>query len=106
MSYKRIVVKKYGGPDVLQLIEEDALPEPQAGEARLRVLAASAAFTDTMLRSGNYPDVRKKPPFSPGYDLVAIVDKLGEGVMQFTVGQRVADLTVVWGVYRVHLFAC
>ncbi len=102
MSYKRIVIKKYGGPDVLQLVEEDTLPEPQAGEVRVKVLTASVAFTDTMLRTGNYPDLRKKLPFSPGYDLVGVIDKLGAGVTELTVGQRVADLTV-FGAYTEYI---
>jgi NADPH2:quinone reductase len=42
MKYKRIVVSQYGGPDVLQLIE-DELPEPEFGEVRVKILAAGVA---------------------------------------------------------------
>jgi NADPH:quinone reductase-like Zn-dependent oxidoreductase len=82
--------------------EEETLPEPAPGEARIRVLATSAAFTDTMIRKGIYPGVKEKPPFSPGYDMIGIVDKLGEGATFPAVGQTVADLTVI-GAYSEYL---
>jgi len=39
MKYHRVVVSQHGGPDVLQMVEAD-LPEPRAGEVRVKVLAA------------------------------------------------------------------
>ncbi len=102
MGNKRVVVSKFGGPEVLEVIEEATLPEPAAGEVRIKVLATGANFTDVMIRKGKYPDVKEKPPFSPGYDMVGVVDKLGEGVTQFRVGQRVADLTVI-GAYSEYI---
>ncbi|NPV90174.1 MAG: zinc-binding dehydrogenase [Firmicutes bacterium] len=102
MRYKRVIITGFGGPEVLQVVEETALPEPEPGEVRIKVLAAGAAFTDVMIRKGMYPDVKEKPPFSPGYDLVGVVDKLGEGMTRFKVGQRVADLTVI-GAYSEYL---
>ena len=102
MTYKRVVISKFGPPEVLQLIEEPHLPEPKPGEIRVRVLATSAAFTDTMIRKGLYPDVKEKPPFSPGYDMVGVVDKPGEGTGKYKVGDRVCDLTVI-GSYSEYL---
>ncbi len=102
MRYKRVVITKFGGPTVLEVVEEPDLPEPKDGEVRVRVLATSAAFTDTLIRRGMYPDVRKKPPFSPGYDMVGIVDKVGPGAAEFTHGDKVAALTVV-GSYSQYL---
>jgi NADPH:quinone reductase-like Zn-dependent oxidoreductase len=102
MRYKRIVITEFGGPDVLKVSEETILPEPKRGEVRVRVLATSAAFTDTMIRKGIYPDVKEKPPFTPGYDLVGVVDELGEGVTKFMVGQKVAELTIT-GAYSEYI---
>src|SRR5688572_15244586 len=102
MGYKRVVITAFGGPEVLKMIEETKLPEPKSGEVRVKVLVTSAAFTDVWIRKGTYPDVKEKPPFSPGYDMVGVVDKLGEGVTHFKVGQRVADLTVI-GAYSEYL---
>jgi NADPH:quinone reductase-like Zn-dependent oxidoreductase len=102
MGYRRVVIQEFGGPDVLAVVEEPDLPEPEPGEARVRVLVTGANFTDTMIRKGMYPDVKEKPPFSPGYDMVGVVDALGEGVTGIEVGQRVADLTVT-GAYAEYL---
>ena len=74
------------------------LPQPGPGEVRIRVLAASASFTDVIVRKGLYNEISEKAPLVPGYDLVGIVDALGDGVNEFRIGQRVADLTV-WGAY-------
>jgi len=94
MSYKRVIITEFGGPEVLEVVEEAALPEPGAGQVRVKVLVTSAGFTDTMIRKGVYFDLKEKPPFSPGYDLVGVVDKLGADVTKLKVGQMVADLTV------------
>ena len=42
MKYHRVVVTQHGGPEVLQAIEED-VPEPQAGEVRVRILTAGVS---------------------------------------------------------------
>jgi NADPH:quinone reductase-like Zn-dependent oxidoreductase len=102
MKNKKVIISEFGGPEMLQIIEETPLPEPQPGEVRVKVLAASANFTDIMIRAGTYPDVNKKPPFTPGYDMVGVIDKLGEGVTDYEVGQRVADMTVT-GAYAQYI---
>ncbi len=93
MPYKSIIIEKFGGPEVLKTIESD-LPEPKAGEVRVKILHASANFTDIMIRKGKYPDVKEKPPFTLGYDMVGRVDKTGEGVTKFKPGDLVTDMTV------------
>ena len=108
MSYKKVILNEFGNPDVLQVITEDSLPEPGAGEVRVRVLASSATFTDTLVRKGIYYGFKEKPPLSPGYDMVGVVDKLGpstgsgNGATGLKVGQKVADLTV-WGAYSEYM---
>lgn len=37
MSFKRMIITEFGGPDVLQLVEDATLPVPQPGEVRVRV---------------------------------------------------------------------
>ena len=63
MGYQRVVITRFGGPEVLKMIEETELPEPKPGEARVKVLATSAAFTDVWIRKGTYPDVKENRPF-------------------------------------------
>jgi NADPH:quinone reductase-like Zn-dependent oxidoreductase len=97
-DYRQVVISEFGGADKLQVTTQPGLPEPGPGQVRVRVLTASASFTDVMVRKGLYPGVTEEPPFPPGYDLVGVVDKIGDGVSTLKPGQRVADLTV-WGAY-------
>ena len=90
MKYKRVIITRHGGPEVLQVVE-DELPEPQAGQVRVKILASGIAATDIMLRESNMPGLgAPSPPYSPGKELVGVVDKLGEGVSTAEVGQTVA----------------
>src|SRR6186713_478885 len=93
-TMKRVVVDRFGGPEVLAVVEDD-VPHPGLGEVRVRVLAAGVSFTDSQLRAGTYLGV-PKPPFTPGYELVGVVEKLGPGCSRLGVGDRIASLTV-WG---------
>lgn len=96
LPYQKIVVTQFGGPEVLELKTFPSLPEPGPGEVRIRVEAASVSFTDIMLRKGIYFE-QEEAPFTPGYDLVGVVDKTGPGVKRFQAGERVAGLTVFGG---------
>ena len=95
-TMKRVVVDHYGGPEVLRVVEDD-VPQPGPGEVRVRVLAAGVSYTDAMLRAGTYLGV-PKPPFTPGYELVGVVEELGQGCSRLREGDRVVALTV-WGAY-------
>lgn len=95
MAWQHIEIARFGGPEVLELVTEEALPEPGPGEVRIKVLAAGTGFTDCFIRMGRYPDFKGPLPFTPGYDLVGEVDALGAGVTGPGVGTLVADLTVV-----------
>lgn len=97
---RRLVVPRHGGPDVFQVVVED-VPEPKAGEVRVRIIAAGVAFADLLMREGLYPGA-PPPPFTPGYDLVGQVEALGEGVKDLVRGQRVAAVTMV-GAYADYL---
>ena len=90
----RVVVDHFGGPEVLTVID-DEVPRPGPGEARVRVLAAGVSYTDAMLRVGSYLGV-PKAPFTPGYELVGVVEELGPGCARLRVGDRIGALTV-WG---------
>ena len=96
MKYKRIVVAHYGGPDELRVVEEEC-PEPKNGEVRVRVLAAGVSLPDVMMREGIHPETPRLP-FTPGWDFVGVVDRLGEGVFGIESGQLVAALPI-FGAY-------
>src|SRR6266516_4597742 len=92
MTMKRVVVDHFGGPEVLTVVEGD-VPQPGPGEIRVRVLTAGVSFTDAQLRAGAYLGV-PKPPFTPGYDLVGVVEEVGPGCTRLREGDRIASLTV------------
>jgi NADPH:quinone reductase-like Zn-dependent oxidoreductase len=92
MKHMRIVVTHYGGPDALRVVEEDC-PEPKRGEVRVRVLAAGVSLPDIMAREGVHPET-PAVPYTPGWDLVGEVDRLGNGVSGMEPGQMVAAMPI------------
>ncbi len=92
MKHTRIIVTHYGGPDALRVLEEEC-PEPKHGEVRVRVLAAGVSLPDVMAREGVHPET-PRVPFTPGWDLVGVVDRLGDGVAGVEPGQTVAALPI------------
>src|ERR1700688_1332946 len=97
MPWQHLRISRFGGPEVLKMVDEPTIPEPGSGEVRIRVLAAGTGFTDTMIRRGRYPDFKGRLPFTPGYEIVGVVEKIGSGVTAQLEGQMVADLCVVGG---------
>jgi NADPH:quinone reductase-like Zn-dependent oxidoreductase len=92
VRHTRIIVTHYGGADALRAIEE-ACPEPQDGEVRVRVLAAGVSLPDIMAREGIHPET-PRVPYTPGWDLVGEVDRLGKGVSGIETGQTVAAMPI------------
>jgi len=97
MKHHRVVVSRHGGPEVLQVVEED-LPEPKAGEVRVKVEAAGVSAYDLMFRRSGLLPGTPRVPFTLGEDVVGVVDKLGEGASGVEPGQRVAGGTFSLGV--------
>ncbi len=95
MTYKRVLVPRFGGADILTIVEEE-VTKPRATEVRIKVLAAGISFADVLVREGLHP-VRPRPPFTPGWDVVGVVDELGAGVSGLTLGQMIAALPVIGG---------
>jgi NADPH:quinone reductase len=92
VRHTRIIVTHYGGPDELRVVEEEC-PEPKDGEVRVRVLAAGVSLPDLMMREGVHPETPRLP-FTPGWDLIGVVDRLGDGVSGTEPGQIVAALPI------------
>src|SRR5512143_1749710 len=88
-------LRHFGDRDGLEVVEA-ALPTAARGEVRVRVLASGLEYTDVVIRRRLYPQtMRRRPPFVMGYDVVGEIDQLGEGVSNFRLGDRVADMTVL-----------
>ncbi|HXT56656.1 MAG TPA: quinone oxidoreductase [Candidatus Eisenbacteria bacterium] len=83
---KAIRIHNHGGPEVLAY-EDVPVPEPRAGEARVKIEASGVNFIDIYHRIGLYPMNR---PCILGSEGAGIVDALGEGVSEVKPGDRVA----------------
>jgi NADPH:quinone reductase-like Zn-dependent oxidoreductase len=92
VKHQRIIVTHYGGSDALQVLEEES-PEPKHGEVRVRVLAAGVSLPDLMMREGIHPETPTLP-FTPGWDLIGMVDRLGDGVSGVEPGEMIAALPI------------
>ncbi|MGC4045603.1 MAG: NADPH:quinone reductase [Armatimonas sp.] len=86
MSMKAITVHAFGGPEVLKF-EDIPAPTPGPGEVLIAVKAIGVNPVDTYIRSGIYG--AREFPFTPGSDAVGVVEALGEGVTNVSVGDRV-----------------
>jgi len=100
MKYKRILIDHYGGPDELRVVEEEC-PEPKKGEVRVKVLTAGVSLPDVMMQEGIHPETPRLP-FTPGWDLVGVVDRIGDDVSGIQIGQIVAALPI-FGAYAEYV---
>ncbi len=98
---RAIVYTEFGSPDVLQLVE---IPDPVAGpgEVVVRIEAAGVNPLDAKRRSGKRPSPPITEPRRVGFDGAGVIDSLGEGVTDFTVGDRVA-IRDAMGTYATHI---
>jgi NADPH2:quinone reductase len=87
---KAIRVHEFGGPEVLRY-DDLPLPEPGAGEARVKLAAIGVNFIDIYHRKGQYPG---KLPLTLGQEGAGVVDTVGANVTNLNVGDRVAYASV------------
>jgi alcohol dehydrogenase len=85
---KAAIIKAHGGPEMLEVVHDWPRPEIGPGDVLLKVRAASLNYHDVFTRNG-MPGIKLTLPVVPGLDLAGEVVELGEGVHDFTVGDRV-----------------
>jgi NADPH:quinone reductase-like Zn-dependent oxidoreductase len=96
MNATEIVLPGAVEPGDLQVSTRE-LPEPEPDQAVVRVEATGVSFAEQQMRRGKYYD-QPPFPFVPGYDLVGVVERLGDGANgDLAIGQRVAALTKTGG---------
>lgn len=88
--HHRVVATRHGGPEVLQILEE-AVPQPGEGQVRVKTEAAGVSAMDLMVRRAGFPGF-PKVPFTPGVDVIGVVDAIGPGVSGVETRERVAAL--------------
>jgi NADPH2:quinone reductase len=100
---KAIVVREFGGPEVLKL-EEVPTPRPAAGQVLVRIHAAGVNPYDTYMRNGTYA-IKPPLPYTPGSDAAGVVEAVGEGVTQVKPGDRVYTAKTLTGAYAEYALA-
>ena len=100
---RAIVVRQFGGPEVLKLEEVPAL-KPAAGQVLVRVHAGGVNPADTYARTGNYA-VKPNLPYTPGTDGAGIVEAVGDGVGSVKPGDRVYIGRNLTGTYAEYTLA-
>jgi D-arabinose 1-dehydrogenase-like Zn-dependent alcohol dehydrogenase len=73
-----------GGP--FEIVERE-IPQPGAGQVRIRVQACGICHSDSLTKEGHMPGIQY--PRVPGHEVVGVVDAVGDGITQLKPGQRV-----------------
>jgi len=85
---RAVQIRRFGGPEVLELLETDT-PKPGLGQALIRVHAAGINFAETLMRRNRYA-VTPELPSILGSEVAGTVEALGDGASSLAVGARVA----------------
>jgi D-arabinose 1-dehydrogenase-like Zn-dependent alcohol dehydrogenase len=81
---KAVLVPKAG--EDFQIVERD-IPQPAAGQVRIRVQACGVCHSDVVTKDGLFPGIAY--PRVPGHEVAGVIDEVGAGVGQWKKGQRV-----------------
>lgn len=84
---KAVICEAFGAPDSLKYANIDS-PTVRKGEVKIAVKACGVNFPDVLLVQGLY-QLKPPFPFSPGLEVAGDIIEIGEGVTEFTIGQRV-----------------
>ena len=106
---KTVECKKYGGPEVLKLIEAEK-PEPKENEILIQIKATSITAASTFMRKGKpyfgrlFIGLRKPKTTTPGTDLSGVIVAIGEKVSKFKIGERImAETGLNCGAYAEYI---
>ena len=69
-----------------QIVERE-IPDPGAGQVRIKVQACGVCHSDVLTKDGSWPGIQY--PRVPGHEVVGIIDEVGDGVSEWTIRQRV-----------------
>ena len=100
---KAIVVREFGGPEVLKL-EEVPTPRPGAGQILVRMKAVGVNPYDTYMRNGGYA-IKPPLPYTPGSDAAGTIESIGAGVSKVKPGDRVYTANTLSGAYAEYALA-
>lgn len=93
---KAVQVSRPKGP--FELVERD-IPQPTPGTVRIKIQACGICHSDSIVKDGLFPNIQY--PKVPGHEIAGVIDAVGDGVKDWSVGQRVG---VGW--YGGHCNSC
>ena len=97
---KAIVINSYGSSEVLTY-QKQGINEPLANQIQIKNTAIGVNYHDVYVRSGLYKTLTL--PGIPGCEASGIVEKIGNNVENFHVGERVTYCTREYGAYATHI---
>uniref|UniRef100_A0A8C8ZVS6 Quinone oxidoreductase n=1 Tax=Prolemur simus TaxID=1328070 RepID=A0A8C8ZVS6_PROSS len=101
---RAVRVFQFGGPEVLKLQSDVAIPSPKDFEVLIKVHACGVNPVETYIRSGTYS---RKPvlPYTPGSDVAGVIEAVGDNVSAFKKGDRVFTTATISGGYAEYALA-
>lgn len=101
---RAIRVFEFGGPEVLKLQSDVAVPIPKDHQVLIKVQACGVNPVDTYIRSGTH-NIKPLLPYTPGFDVAGIIEAVGESVSAFKKGDRVFTTRTISGGYAEYALA-
>lgn len=93
---RAVQVSQPNGP--FEIVERE-IPTPSFGTVRIKIQACGICHSDSIVKEGLFPNIQY--PKIPGHEVAGVIDAIGEGVTDWSVGQRVG---VGW--YGGHCNSC
>jgi NADPH2:quinone reductase len=88
------VCREFGPPESIAVVDDYPAPALAAGQVRVRVAAAAVNFPDVLFMANQY-QMTVPVPFIPGSEFAGVVAEAGEGVTEFSPGDRVMGTVMV-----------
>ncbi|PNJ71882.1 CRYZ isoform 7 [Pongo abelii] len=101
---RAVRVFEFGGPEVLKLQSDIAVPIPKDHQVLIKVHACGVNPVETYIRSGTYS---RKPllPYTPGSDVAGVIEAVGGNASAFKKGDRVFTSSTISGGYAEYALA-
>ena len=92
---RAVVIRRFGGPEVLEIADVPAVPQPGHGQVRVRVEAAAVNPVDVATRAGRLAEQGLMVPngqIGIGWDLAGVIDAVGPAVDRYEIGDPVVGM--------------
>uniref|UniRef100_A0A8C8X5X2 Quinone oxidoreductase n=1 Tax=Panthera leo TaxID=9689 RepID=A0A8C8X5X2_PANLE len=101
---RAIRVFEFGGPEVLKLQSDVAVPTPKDHQVLIKVHACGVNPVETYIRSGTHK-IKPLLPYTPGSDVAGVIEAVGDNASTFKKGDRVFTTSTISGGYAEYALA-